>query len=73
MHNPSSIVEMRDSLATLAAVGFAPLLSVLQDPSCYTNAGRVVLAEVGRRMKLPPKRVRAELQRAREQLQLIEQ
>ena len=72
MPNPAVIVEQRDSLAQLAALGFGALLSALEYPDVYTRRGRVVFAEVGRRMKLPPAKARDELKRARAALDALE-
>lgn len=67
MRNPSAIVEERDAVARLEQTGFSSLLAALRDPRCYTRAGsgRLVLAQLARKLNLSPQQASSLLQNAR--------
>jgi DNA-binding CsgD family transcriptional regulator len=67
--SPADQVEHLDAIDHLRRNGFSPLLAALEHPETYTSTGRVILAEIARRLQITPKRAGAMLLQARLVLQ----
>lgn len=65
--DPARIIEQREMISRLEALGHGELLEALADPAIYARSGegRVVMTALGRKLGVGPKKARLMLNAAR--------
>jgi hypothetical protein len=50
-NDPAVIAEQREAIDRLQAAGHGRLLEALQDPGCYSSRGKLLIAQLARRLR----------------------